>query len=165
MEKGSDFLNQVKQVKKAVTDKKESVTRPLMEGLAAARDLFKPLESVCAEAEKTIKAKMLTYTEDKQVEIDKEKDRIGKRVEKGTMNVDTALDKIENLGEVGKTFRGDNGKVSVRTMRKVRIVDESLLPREYLVPDVKKITQVVLAGLVVPGAEAYEEKVIAAGSR
>ncbi len=165
MEKGTDLLNAVKQIKTAITERKEQITRPLMTALASARDLFKPLETGHAEAEKTIKAKMLAFSESEQTRIDTDKDRIQKRVEKGTMKVETALDKLENLGEVGKSFSGDSGKVSIRVIRKVRVVDETLLPREYLVPDLKKITQDALQGKLIPGIDIYEEKVVAAGSR
>lgn len=166
MAKGTDLLNQVKQIKKAVTERKEAITRPLMSALASARDLFKPLETGYGEAEKTIKAKMLEYSIAEDERIEKEKARVEARVEKGTMRTDTAIKKIEEIGDKKSSFTGDTGRVNIRVMRKVRIVDENLIPRQYLVPDMVKITEDVLRkNILVDGIEVYEEKVVASGTR
>lgn len=166
MKKASDLLVQVVQVEKAIQERKEKITRPLMAGLAEARELFKPMETGHAEAKKTIKAKMLDYTIAEEERIAKEKERVEARVEKGTMRVDTAVKKLEDIGEVKKSVSTESGRTSLHTVRKVRIVDESLLPREYLVADVKKINEAVLKqNLIVAGTEIYEEKSIVGYSR
>ena len=166
MTKGSDILNSVKQIKKSITERKELITRPLMDALASARDLFKPLETGYAEAEKTIKAKMLDFSIAEEERITKEKARVEARVEKGTMRTDTAIEKMEQIGDSKNSFAGESSKVSIRRMVKVRIVDESLIPREYLVPDMTRITEAVIRqGQIVPGVETYEEKVIASTTR
>ena len=166
MAKASDLLVAVGKIEKAVTERKEAITRPLMTALASARDLFKPLETGYAEAKKTIKGKMLDYSIVEEERINKEKERVEKRVEKGTMRVDTAVKKLEDIGDAPTSFSGDSSKSSLRTVTKVRIVDEALLPREYLIPDIKKITEAVLKQkLSVPGTETYEEKSIVGSSR
>lgn len=159
--KGADLLRQVKDVKKFLTDKKEEITRPLMQALASVRDLFKPLEGAYADAEKTIKAKMLAYQEEEETRIAKEKERIANRVEKGTMRADTAAGKLENLGDVATSVSGSIGKVNTRVLTKVRVIDESIVPREYLSPNLTLIAEAVLRkGIEIPGVEKYEEKVI-----
>lgn len=166
MEKGTDILNSVKQIKRSVTERKEQITRPLMMALASARDLFKPLETGYAEAEKTIKAKMLDYSIAEEERIAKEKLRIEKRVDKGTMKIETALSKIEEIGDNKSSYAGSTGKISIRVVRKVRIVDESLIPREWLEPSLTRITEAVLRqGLTIPGVEMFEEKLIASSTR
>lgn len=53
---------------------------------------------------------------------------------------------------------------SFRENWKARIVDESLIPREFLIPDEKKINQIVKAmksATRIPGVEAYAEEVTA----
>jgi hypothetical protein len=166
MERASDLRAQVKMVEKAITDRKELITRPLMTALASARDLFKPLESGYIEAKKTIDAKMLAYTNAEYERIQKEKDRVAARVEKGTMRADTAINKLEAIGEVKKSIAGESSKVSIRNTTKVRIIDESLLPREFMLPNVPMITEALLKkNQIVPGAETYIEKTIAGSSR
>jgi len=158
LEKGAELLNAVIKVEKVITERKNAITKPLMASLASIRDLFKPLEAGPAEAKKTIKAKMLDYTIAEEERVDKEKARVEARVEKGTMRTDTAIKKLEDIGDAPKT--------NLRKVTKVRIVDESLLPREYLIPNLTAITEAVLKQKInVPGTEVYEEKSIVGSSR
>jgi hypothetical protein len=166
MAKASDLLDAVNRVEKAIIERKEGITRPLMTALASARDLFKPLELGHTEAKKTIKAKMLDYTVAEEERIEKEKARVVARVEKGTMKVETGVSKLETIGTLAKSFDGDSSKTTIRKVTKVRIMDETLIPREYLVPDMTKITEAVLKQkITVPGVDTYEEKSIASRSR
>ncbi len=166
MAKGSDLLDELKLVEKAINDRKKAITKPLMDGLASVRNLFKPLETAYSEAKATIKDKMLVFTIAEEERINLEKSRVEARVEKGTMRTDTAVNKLEGIGEVKKSFTGETGKTSIRKVTKVRIVDESLIPREYLIPDEKKITEAVLkGGAVIAGVETYEEKSIVSRTR
>ena len=162
MLRASDLLNQVKKVAKSITEQKELITRPLMAGLAEARNLFKPFELSYTEAEKTIKAKMLTFSIAEEERIEKEKARVEARVEKGTMRVDTAIEKLGAI-DGGKASMG---KSSLKKVTKIRIVDVTLIPNEFMVPDLTKITEAVLKnGLTIPGVETYQEKSIVGSSK
>lgn len=166
MTKASDLLIMVGQVEKAIVERKEAITRPLMTALASARDLFKPLEVGHMEAKKTIKAKMLDYTIAEEEKIQKQKEYVERRVEKGTMRTDTAIKKLENIGDAPKSFAGTVGKTSIRTVTKVRVTNVDLLPKEYMVPDMQKIQEAVLKQkLQIPGVETYEEKSIVGSTR
>lgn len=160
--KGADILHNLKQIETAVMDRKEEITRPLMASLASTRELFKPFETAFDAAKKTIKKKILDYQVAEQNRIDEERARIAARVEKGTMRADTAVKKMESVTDVKTSTSGSVGKVAMRTLTKVRITDETLIPRMYLVPDMGKITTAILQGGVeIPGAEKYTEKVLA----
>lgn len=162
LDHGADILHTIKEIKNVLTTRKEEITRPLMQALASARDLFKPLELGYADAEKVMKAKMLAYQIEEDERIKKEQERIEKRVEKGTMRADTAAGKLESLGEAPTSAKGAVGKVQTRTLVKVRIVDETAIPREYLMPNMAAITEAVLRqNAQIPGVERYEEKVLA----
>lgn len=157
----TDILHNVKQIKKLITEKKEEITKPLMSSLARVRDLFKPLELGYSDAEKVIKSKMLSFQIEEDERIEKEKARIANRVEKGTMRADTAINKLEAIGEAPTKTQGEVGKSSIRVIKKVRVVDESLIPREYLSVNMTMITEDALRnGVIIPGVEIYEEKSI-----
>lgn len=162
MVKATDVLSKIKSVAKLVKSRKEAITKPLNEALASARDLFRPIEDDATAAERVIKGKMLDWqnAEEKRKRI--EEDRIANRVEKGTMKPQTALKKLGEIAPVATTTKGKVGEVKTMLVKKYRITDEAKIPREYLVPDMAKIKEALKAGTVVPGAEAYEEKVIAA---
>ena len=161
MEVGADLLHNVKKVEDYIIERKELITRPLMTALASARDLFKPLELAHADAKKVIKAKMLAFQIEEDDKIEKEKARVIARAEKGTMRADTAAQKLEDIGQSAKKTIGSVGKSSVRVVKKVRVVDETSIPREYMVPNMTMITEAILRqGAVIPGVETYEEKSI-----
>jgi len=161
MAKATDALHNVRQAEKYIDEKKTEITRPLMKSLSAIRDLFKPLEIQLADANKIIKAKMLAWQIQEDDRVNKEKDRIAARVEKGTMRADTAANKLEVIGEAPKKSAGEVGKSSIREVKKIRIIDETMIPREYLVPNMALITESILRkGIIIPGIETYVEKTI-----
>lgn len=158
----ADILKKVSDGEKLLTARKEEITRPLMQSLSSIRDLFKPLELGFADAKKMLKSKVVAYQLEQEEKAEKEKARIAARVEKGTMRADTAAGKIEAIVEPKKSVSGNVGKISTRILVKVRIIDETSIPREYMVPDMAKITEAVLKqNIEIPGVEKYEEKSIA----
>lgn len=161
MFEATDLLKKIKVVGKMITDKKELITKPLNQALKEARDMFRPIEDSCSESEALVKRKMIAYQNEQEKIRREELAKIEKKVEKGTMKVETAIKKIENVQEVQTSVQSSIGAASTRILKKVRITDESLIPREYLVPDMKKIEMVAKAGVAIPGVEIYEEKSIA----
>ncbi len=154
VEEGERFLKDIKDIETALTTRKEEITRPLMKSLSSIRDLFKPLELGLTDAKKTIKAKILAYTIEQETKAQIEVERLEKRVEKGTMKAETAAGKLA-------TIESSKVKANTRTLRKLSIVDETLIPRSFLVPDREKITKALFAGEVVSGAALVEEKILA----
>ncbi len=156
-EKGSALLKIVKEGEDRLILRKEEITRPLMKSLSSVRDLFKPLELNLADAKKTIKAKLLAYQIEQEEKIAREQAKIAAKVEKGTMRADTAAKKLGEVGEVQKV-KG----TQTRTLTKIKIVDETVIPREYLLPNIPKITDAILhQGVTIQGVETYEEKILA----
>ncbi len=152
--KATDLLKTVSNGEKLITSRKEEITRPLMKALASGRDLFKPIELGFADAKKVIKSKMIAFQIEEEERIAKETVKIEARVAKGTMRAETAVGKLESVGTAPK--------MNTRMIKKVRVVDETLIPREYLVPDMTKITEAILReGITIPGVEKYEEKIVA----
>ena len=74
----------------------------------------------------------------------------------------TAANKMEQVERVEPTTFGKVGEVQIRKIKKVRISDEALLPRQYLVPDMVAIRKDALAGVSIAGVEVYEDESIAA---
>jgi hypothetical protein len=156
-EEGSVLLRSIKDAEDGLILRKEEITRPLMKSLSSVRDLFKPLELNLLDAKKTIKAKLLAYQIEQDEKVERERQKIAAKVEKGTMRADTAAGKLEDIGEV-EQVKG----TQTRTLTKIRIVDETIIPREYLTVNMIKLTDAILhKGIDVPGAEMYEQKILA----
>lgn len=158
----TDLLSKMKTVAKMIKAQKETITKPMMEALDNARGLFKPIETNLAEGEALVKRKMLDWDAEVDRKADEARIKLAQRVEKGTMKPETAVAKMEAIQEAPKAVQGKVGATQTRTIKKYRVVDELRLGREYLMPNMAKITEALKAGYTVDGAEVYEEKVISA---
>lgn len=160
----ADLVAKLKETGSTIKNKKESITKPLNEALRNARDLFAPIEKQFAAAESILKRKLLDYKRKVDEEARKKEEAVAKKVESGKMKLETAEKKMEAIERVETTTRGKVGQVQVKKIKKVRIVDEAMIPRNYLVPDMVAIRRDALSGSQIPGVEVYEEETIAAGS-
>ncbi len=151
----SDILHNIKDATRVLTEKRTELTRPLMASLAGIKALFAPHEKILFEANEIVRAKVLAYTIAEQERKEKRKAQIAARVEKGTMREDTAVARLEDVGE-SATTEG----IRVQTRRQLEIEDETLIPREYLSPNREKITKALFADLPVPGAKLVEKKIL-----
>ena len=127
--------------------------------------MFRSHEDALKEAETAIKSKQSAYLTAEEARIATEKARVEARVEKGTLTNTTAIRKFEAIGEAPKSASGSIGKISTRTDPHFRIVNEAIIPREFLAPDLRKIGEVCKrdrAQMNIEGVAYYEEKVIIA---
>jgi hypothetical protein len=159
----ADLIAKLKETGSLIKAKKESITKPLNEALKNARELFAPIETQFANAEAIVKTKILGYKQKIDAEAREADAKIAARVEKGTLKMETAERKLDEVERVETTTRGSVGEVQIRKIRKVRITDEAALPREYLIPDNVAIRRDALGGKTIPGVEVYEEEQVAAG--
>lgn len=157
-----DLVSKLKDTGSKIKASKESITKPLNEALKNARELFAPIEAQFAQAEAIIKTKLLDYKRKKDAEAKVEEAKIAARVEKGTMRLDTAEKKLDQVERVENTTRGAVGEVQIRKIKKVRIIKAEEVPDEYWVLDQVAIRRDALGGKTIPGVEVYEEDSIAA---
>lgn len=158
-----DIVSKLKEAGSNIKVKKESITKPLNEALKNARNLFAPIEEQFERAEGIVKQKLLTYKRKVDAEAAAKEAAIAQKVEDGKMKLETGERKLDEIERVETTTRGKVGEVQVRKIKKVRIADETALPRQYLIPDQVAIRRDALSGITIPGVEVYEEETIAAG--
>lgn len=168
LSQATDILSKIKTAAKGVKTQKELITKPLNESLKAAREMFKPIEDDLATAERTIKDKMLDYSNEVEAEARKKAAKLEDRVERGTMRTDTAMRKMDEIETVGSSVQGQSGSIQFRTVRNIKIVDPTKIPLHYLMNE-KVLAAIsaavrtdVLNGTRVDGVEIVEEKQIAA---
>ena len=164
----TDILSKIKTAAKDVKTRKEEITKPLNDALKSARSLFKPIEEDLAAAERTIKDKMLDYSNEVERKAQEQAAKLEKRVEKGTMRTDTAMRKMDEIETLGTQVQGQNGSVQFRTVRNIKIVDPTKIPLKYLMNE-KVLAAIsaavrtdVLNGTKVDGVEIVEERQVAA---
>lgn len=159
-EAGVELGNKIKMVSKAVTQRKEAITKPLNEALKSARDLFRPMENDLETAETELKKKMLDFKEEERKQIAETQAKAEARVEKGTMKEETAKRKVQEVKAEAteKTVKTETGaKATEKFVIEYVIVDEAQIPREFLVPDMAKIKLSFKEGKPVAGVEAQKK--------
>ena len=146
-----ETLMKIKGIQKNNKTIKDSIVNPIKEALKNVKALFAPSEEALKAMEDEIKEDKVKWS-DKLEEIEakrrleaEEKIKNGVDIEKATKALNNTKD---NLGEV-----------KTRKIPKVRILDKTKIPLEYLEPDEVKIKAVLQSGIKVEGAELYYLKI------
>ena len=143
---------------KEIKNRKEEITKPLNTALRSIRALWAPLEDAVEMRENAVGRALLDYKSKVDAETRKKEAQIAARVEKGTMRLDTAEKKLDNLPKIQNTTHTTEGQVQFRKIPKMRIIDRDLVPDSYWIIDEVRLRQAVVSGIVVPGAELYFEE-------
>ena len=166
MKIATEMLSNANKFGDAIKERKDGIIKPINVGIKAVRALFKPVEVNKDEAVDIIKEKMVNYQTDLDATNKKKEESIGGRVDRGTMKPETAVKKLEEMPEVENKIESDAGSVTFKTVKEVSVVDESLLPREYLVPNMVKIKADAkaldkLGKDQIPGVKVEDKKMVA----
>jgi hypothetical protein len=154
----TELLSKINKAGDMIKAQKEAITKPLNASLAAARELFKPLELIQAEAKSIVSRKMIDFQTKFEAERAAQEAKIVARVEKGTLKIETAVRKVEALEKVENKVEAVSGSVTFKEVRVPKVIDENLLPREYLEVNMVKVRKDALAGVQIPGVVVEIEK-------
>ena len=147
LNKASDLRVKIKEAIDYVEQDKEKIYRPIKDALDEVNNRYKPWEKSLEEALKTINSRMTKYQTEVYAAQKKEEERIAKQLSKGKIDVETAIEKIEAVAKVESTI-----ETNFVNMPELVIENIAKIPREYLIPDEKKIKAALSAGISVPGA-------------
>ena len=159
-EKAVEKLKEIKEIKKIVNEKKESITKPLNEALKNIRSLFKPIEDKIDIIENYLKAETLKYNQKLLAEQRKREEEAIKKIEEEQAK-GKSLDEI-NIDKIAKPIINITQKVEAIRTRKIKelnIINEQLIPRSFLIPNEQAIKQALLAGIKVDGCEMIEREI------
>lgn len=185
MEQAAALLREVKAVQKQAEAAQKSLTQPLEVEKKGIIAFFRDRITGKLDAyERRLKSLIVSYQQEQErirreaqrkaeEAARKERERLERRA--AAAEAKGQAEKAEQLAEQAQTvvapvIQTEAPKVAgiaTRSVWKYRIADPSALPREFLVPDEKKIGQVVRAmkgDAQIPGVEVYEEKSLAAAS-
>lgn len=181
----ADDLKKIKGKMKELDDERKSMTVPLDESKKRIMEFFrKPLDYL-TQAETLIKRAMLGYQQEQErirreeearildrqrKEAEKLRERAEAQAAKGNDEKAAALQEKaaekEMMTPVITSTVEKVAGIQTKTVWKFDIENEVLIPREYLVPDMTKIGQVVRATkgtLKIAGVRIYSEDTIASG--
>lgn len=157
----ADKIKNIKQLGKFVRQEMEKFTKPAQMIINESRLKYLPYERMCKEAEFQLKVKAGIYMEKIENERIKKEDAITRRAEKGTIKEDTAVRKMEELGDEQKSVSTPTTQIQRKTVREVNIIDPVKIPNEYWIIDEVKVRKAALAGVKIPGVEIKEVSKIA----
>jgi len=148
---------------------RKSFTQPLNDHVKKINLFFKGQATPLDQTESILKQKVGAYYSEQQAAARKEEERLrklaAKRAEKAAVKAETTGEPVApaipapTVATPVKTTKTDAGSVTMRTVHKWEIEDVEKIPREFMIPDEKKIKTMVDAKIPVPGVRAYSEQV------
>lgn len=152
LDQAKTSLTQVKEIKKIVQEKKDSVVKPLNEALKNTRALFKPIEDKVDVIETYLKGEVLKYNTKLLQEQRKREEEAQAKIEKGAT--------FEEATKLVANTEKKIDAIPTRKIKRLKIVDESKIERQFLIPDEQAIKEALLSGIKVSGCELVEEEII-----
>lgn len=161
MRLATEALSQLNQKADALKKAKEKITIPANAALRAVRELFKPIEQKMDEGIQAIRKEMGEY-QGRELERAKEEEakivsRVGEG--KGKLKVETAVKKLEEMNTPEAVVSTDSGMVKFKPQKKFEVMDITMLPSEFLLPNEKKIREAMYAGIELKGVRYFIEQV------
>ena len=162
MLKATELLSNLNKYNDALIEELEKVTIPLKKALKAEEARFKPLQTLYKGAITTLRTKMGEYQSRAiQERLDAEK-AIADRIKsgKGGLKVETAIKKIGELDAVDRKVEGDAGSVTFMAKDDFEVMDVTMLPHEFILPNEVKIRAAMKAGQKLPGVRYFTSQVV-----
>lgn len=153
LEKAKEIRSFAKDVAKKIDAEEKKITKPLKEASDNAKALFKPYRERIESLVSYLDSQMLAYSNKLKKESEEKAKELEDKIVKGTISFEKAAEKIVKVEE-----KQDN--INIRKIPKVRILDKSKVPLEFMEPDLVEIKRAFLAGTIVEGAELYYEETI-----
>lgn len=155
MQAASLMLSELNKKADMIEEEKQKVLKPLNEARTAEINRWKPVLSVLETATDHLRGTIGAWQTAEVKRVRAEELAIANRVGegKGKLKVETAVKKIEEIETPQGQVATEAGLVKFREDKIVKITDEKLIPREYLVVDEKKLLEALKGGVAVPGAE------------
>ena len=184
-----EILKTVKGRYQEIETKRKEMTSPLDEAKRRIMDFFRqPLEQL-SNAERQIKSAMLAFMQEQErirreqeerlqalARVERERldkltsEKVSQALEEG--NFEKAGEILDTVAEVAvPTVQLEKPKaqgIKMVTRWKYRIVDESLIPREYLMPNEKLLASMAIAAkgaTKIAGVEFYSESTVSSAAQ
>jgi len=153
--KASEFLSNVKTFQRFVKQEKDKRLGPVKETKAWIEGLFSPVEDQIEESETKVKRAMSDYHDKQEKENARKLAAIAAKAESGKLKPETAVRKVEELGEVKTNVKTTAGTSTFSKVKKVRIANQKLLLEELF-----KMAPKEISSKMIPAAYWIVDEVI-----
>jgi hypothetical protein len=143
----------INKIAKDVEATKKSITDPINLAVKNIRALFAPLIERVEAQDAYLYQEIAKWRQAKEAETQKKMAEIETKVKAGEITFEKAAAQIERSSEKTKI-------IPQRVVTKARVTDLKKIPEQYLTVNLWAIEKDLRAGIVVPGAELYQEKIL-----
>lgn len=160
-EKATEVISWIKGVIKQIEEKRLFHTKPLNDQIKKENELYKSYAKPFVEARNIMDDKMLEYHREQQKKIDAENERIRQEAEKIAKKEKVSVEEIMASTEQ-KEIPVTVGTATVRKNWTFEIVDETKVPRDFLMVNRTKVGEAVRQGArKISGINIFEKEIIA----
>ena len=152
---GVTYLSQANKYLDSVIAWKENKTIPLNEALKVVRAETKPMEDMLKGLIKDLRSKMEDYKTTSIVAVQEQEEQIVKELESGDMDVDSAMNAIGEIKTVEKKIETDSGSVTFIPVEDFEVMDLTMVPVEYLLPNEVMIRKAMKEGVKLAGVRYF----------
>lgn len=166
MEEATVVLSLINKKLDEITEDKEKLTKPLNAALKEIRERYKPWETQLTAQKDIIRQAMGTYQLEATKRAEEEAQLIADRISpgKGNLSMETALERLASIDTPDAKTETEHGSVSFRKDKVLKVIDQSLIPREYFDLNESRLTKALKQGTIVNGA-TLEEKLTPINNR
>lgn len=137
---------------KQIATAKKSILNPLNMAIKNARALFAPLEAKVMEQDRYLYDQITKWRFVQEEKIAAKMKKVEGDIKSGKITITQAGQRIEKAEE-------KITKIPARKVEKLRILDISKIPAQYLLPNEPAIKAALRRGENIPGAELYTEEI------
>ena len=186
-EQANELLKKIKSRMKELDTERKTITVPLDDAKKAAMELFRKPMELLQTAETVIKKAMITHTAEQEAKARAEQERLRKLAEAEAEKKRKAVQaKIARAEAAGKTEKAEELELLKETIEPIavpviapaietpkgisyrdkwtaQVIDESLVPREYLMVNqqaLDKVAQATKGTLKIAGVKFIVEKIV-----
>ncbi len=147
------MLSQLKSMTTKWEDHRKSITRPMDEAKKRILALFKPADEQLEAMTRELKTKVIEYHREAEAKQAAERRKLVEQAEQQAAAGDTEAAAASALAAVDvstpalRTAVNDVGSTQLKSVWTFEVTDVSLVPREYLVVDEKRIRAAVSSGV------------------
>ena len=153
LSQSAEFLSQCNKYLDGITSEKKKITDPINAALKEVRLRYKPVEDNLNEAITSLRTEQSRYATAERAKQLADETKIAARVAKGTLKIETAVNKLSVMDKPENQVTTDNGMVKFRDKQTLKITDITKIPRQFLIPNESAILESLKAGNKVGGCE------------
>lgn len=156
----TEYLSRINQYLDTLTEEKETLTNPLTRELKEIRAKYKPAEEAVTLAKTVLNAKILQYTKKLNEQFQAEKEAYLNPPTTNKSSLDNSTRSTTKLTVVPTSASSTSGSISFIDQEDFEVMDITMLPHEYILPNDVLIRKAMKEGIRLPGIRYFTKQII-----